>query len=286
MELLLDTVSNVFGGVMFLTLLASLLVIARGAESISEKAVPPTPLTTTKLAKTVQLEIQDLGRSLKTLREVSMRLDGDGKTTDKLQQRRQQVERELKLQAELTRRAKQQANAESKLENQKDEISQSKDEQTELKNRLVDEQETLFERRKAASRKVFFRALRRDLRPEAVLILRYGRAYVLNKSPQSAGFNTDDFFVIESSRQSTTITPKPHRGTVIAPPSAKKLIQGLKRKFPAGKFKVAIAVWGDTFEEFNIMRDELIHGGYTYRTLPMKPDGVLQFGFVENPLAQ
>ena len=36
LDLLLDTVSNVFGGVMFLTLLAALLILSRGATSVDE----------------------------------------------------------------------------------------------------------------------------------------------------------------------------------------------------------------------------------------------------------
>lgn len=266
LELLLDTVSNVFGGVMFLTLLAALLIIARG----TAPSEPETPIESTpRPASTalVDAKVRQTMAAIRAQQETKQQLDPDGTLMAK-SDRLRSLEQTLSLarrHASRTDHAKeeQQKALEDQLANQS-EIQQQIDD---IKRQLAEQAESVSAIRSDSERTVEFRQLSRSMTDEAVVLLRYGRWYMLQNSP-TGGVNRDDFFVLQHDRSLTRVTPKPHRGAAVSEATLEDLTTRLKAKFKPGQFHVLIAVWNDSFSEFNQVKDAVKAAGYTYRTLP------------------
>lgn len=266
LELLLDTVSNVFGGVMFLTLLAALLIISRGTAP-KETAVevdPPEVVTSTVL---VEAQVRQAAAAIQALKATRKNLDPDGTLMSKTERLRslQQTLALAKRHADRTNDAK-----EKQQQALKDQLAS----QDELQDQIDDIQEQIAQQeaeirsvRKQSERTVEFRPLRESMTDEAVVILRYGRWYMLQDRPD-AGINRDDFFVLQHSRSLTRVTPKPHRGSPVTEQSLDDLTGRLKAEFSTGEFHVLIAVWDDSFTQFNELKDAVKAAGYVYRTLP------------------
>ncbi|QDV83880.1 hypothetical protein [Stieleria sp.] len=266
LELLLDTVSNVFGGVMFLTLLAALLIIARGtAPAEPDDAVEERPVPVS--AVLVEAKIRQTAAAIQAQQEIMRQLDPDGDVMAK-SDRLRSLEQTLSLarrhagRTDHLKEAQQQA-LRDQLANQSELEQQIAD----VKQQIADQAATASAIRTQSERSVEFRPLSRSMTDEAVVLLRYGRWYLLQTGP-SEGVNRDDFFVLQHSRSLTRVTPKPHRGSPVTSQSLSDLVTRLKAEFKPGQFHVLIAVWDDSFSEFNPVKDAVKAAGYTYRTLP------------------
>ncbi|MFK8113018.1 MAG: hypothetical protein AB8B91_12500 [Rubripirellula sp.] len=266
LDLLLDTVSNVFGGVMFLTLLAALLILTRGAEAIVEPEVvvePPTP-TDDRLTA---LEIQQASTAIASQQQMLDRLDPDGQIADKVDRlasinetialAKRQVRRAGASVAQRQQALQDQVAGDSELEQQIESLQQA----------VVEKTKQVNDARSESERTVRFRPLSRSQSIEAVVLLRYGRMYMLHQGPFSGSINRDEFYILESKGGVTSITPKPHRGAIVNAKTISKLMTKLTRSFPARRFHITIAVWDDSFTEFNPLKDALSSAGYRYRTL-------------------
>lgn len=265
LELLLDTVSNVFGGVMFLTLLAALLIISRGTAPKESEADERAPRKPSRVL--VDAKIRQMAIAIEALKRSQERLDPSGKTMADAQRLRS-----LKETLSLARRhAGRTDNAKEKqrdaLEDQLAGHSELEEQIETVKQEIRQVAEHVNAVRSQAERTVEFKQLSRSMTDEAVVILRYGRWYLLQQGPND-GVNRDDFFVLQRSRSLTRVTPKPHRGSPINKRSLGELTDQLVAKFEPGRFHVLIAVWDDSFSEFNPLKDAVKAAGYTYRTLP------------------
>ena len=266
LELLLDTVSNVFGGVMFLTLLAALLIIARGTAppEPEETVVQQTEPTSTVL---VDAKVRQTAAAIKAQKLTKQRLDPDGNVA-KQAQRLKSLEQTLSLARRHSNRTddakqKQQQTLQDQLANQ----SEIEKQIAEVKRQITEQAKSVNSMRSDSERIVEFRPLSRSMTDEAVVILRYGRWYMLQNKP-TGGVNRDDFFVLQHSHSLTRVTPKPHRGAVVNDRSLAELTDRLKAEFSTREFHVLVAVWDDSFSEFNALKDAVKSAGYTYRTLP------------------
>jgi plasmid stabilization system protein ParE len=150
----------------------------------------------------------------------------------------------------------------------------------ELAEKLASQQESLAKAEQVGRRSVAFRPLEMSSSTEAILVLRYGKVYIFQNSAMSTSYNREDFFAIGTSDGLTSITPKPHRGVAITPESAATLTANLRRNYPPHAFHITIAVWDDSFGEFNPLCDALQNVGYRYRTIPCDDKAKLSFGSV------
>ncbi|TWU05760.1 hypothetical protein [Stieleria varia] len=269
LDLLLDTVSNVFGGVMFLTLLAALLILARGSSSVdepeSEQSIETTkPVNTTLL----EAEARRTAVALETQKRMLERLDPDGSLSEKVQ-RLSSLESTLMLARRHARRAdgKLDSQEQARLDQQAAE-SDLEGQIEALEKEIAEQENQAKQMRSQSERTVQFRPLTRSQTGEAVLLLRYGRWYSLLTSEDPGSLNREDFFLLRDSGGVTRVTPKPHRGHPVNDASLSQLTMFLKANFSNQQYHVVIAVWDDSFTEFNPLKDALVESGYQYRTLP------------------
>jgi hypothetical protein len=267
LDLLLDTVTNVFGGVMFLTLLAALLVLSGGRAAVVEPEIDTPAVDDQVLAKLVAAETRQTASALQAQQKTLARLDPDGSIAAK-------ADRLKSIRETLTVARRQQRRAGSAVDNRQQELEDQQANQSDLEDQIAELQQAVTEKseqvnqiRAASERTVMFRPLSLSRSMEAVVILRYGRWYLLYEQARGSRVNREDFFILESEDAVTTITPKPHRGHPVSSTSLGQLVQNLNRNFPARQFHITIAVWDDSFAEFNLLKDALAESGYQYRTL-------------------
>ncbi len=286
LDLLLDTVSNVFGGVMFLTLLAALLILSRGSAPIEKPEEAPPPQVHEEIdARLVQSQTLQTASELEAQRKMLARMDPDGTMAAKAEQLQS-----IRQTVSLARRQVQRAGSavtdrRGELEDQQAQQSDLQEQIEQLKKEIAEKSEEMNELQAGSERTVLFRPLTMSRTMEAVMILRYGRWYLLYNGPHGE-LNRRDFFVLPSEESVTTITPKPHRGNPVSAASLNQLTKKLKQLFPSRQFHVTIAVWDDSFAEFNPLKDALTASGYRYRTIPCDSSSRLTNQAAVDPFVQ
>ncbi len=289
MELLLDTVSNVFGGVMFLTLLAALLVINRGGAAIAEKALETESAIPSEYERQQQLlksqreamEIETLDFSIHQQQAMLAELNPDGDAAS-------QAQRLAELQADVasTKRhvqnLQQQELAQTEsLQEQKAALLETQSKHDQLSQAVAKSKAELNKLQAASQRSIEFRPLRRSDKREATLMLRYGRIYRLLETPESSDFYLADITVLKI-LGTTTVAPRRGGGQPATPDSIARTVGLLTKHFPADRFNASVAVWDDSFDKFNELKNALINANYEYRTMPSTDDTVLSMGDVRS----
>lgn len=277
MDLLLDTVSNVFGGVMFLTLLAALLVISRGGKALQQPITHPIdPITTLDPSLTIQaidLQLAELDFTLESQARTLETMTPDEKIEEKI------VELD-RLHRELQTIAVQSASESSMLEIEMAAKNQTVSSQAVLQRQLellksqVKEKEVALERiEEKSSRKITFSLLHNTLTQDVVLLLRDGKIYQFQTSP-TLEVNFDDMTELRDG----VYIPKKAAGRTTTPAVVNDVVKRTVASFPPNRYHVSIFVWDDSFSAFNPLRNALVDAGYQYRTVPCTQDSVLSRG--------
>jgi len=292
LDMLLDTISNTFGGILFLTLLVALLVHfneskiqERQTQSISNEEL--TALSKALEKKTASLE--SFRRALKTQSRTLAQFKPDQSSRlieEILKLRRKKntlVQKRIDLAVKFSRQRK--ANAE--LDGELQEVG-SRHEQAQLDEaRLLEELRAEVRKR---TRKAGLPALRATKKREFAIVMRYGRLYFLYASElakQLGSLNYDDFVVLTGEESTIHVTPKPYAGFAIN--ESENLDDLLKQKLvnvDAKEMYLGIAVWEDSFASFTHLRNALVELGWEYRLIPVEQVGIITETHTENPLVQ
>jgi hypothetical protein len=296
MDLLLDTVSNVFGGVMFLTLLAALLVINRGGKAISENLTKqPPPLSAIEIealelrARKTELQIVDLETALTQQRALMISLDSEGNSKAKIEKLKQAQSTLARIRGETEALEQQERVNGEQLKIKSAEFEQKKMVIGKLDEAIEKHQEELAELEKSSQRGIEFRPLRAATTGSATVMMRYGRLYLLKDDPDDDAFNIRE---IETrggglfGGDRVFFYPKPGGGSPVTTESINELVRRLKKNYPSREFHVGIAVWDDSFGEFNAFKDAIVSSGYEYRTLPADESAAFSFGSLEDSMVQ
>jgi hypothetical protein len=291
LELLLDTISNTFGGVLFMAILIAILLQMSGKPSGSQEEQPEIPQ-----AELIALK-QQLDAAIAERAALQEALKTQAATRDELRQEdlQPQVETLAALRAE---RDELQA---KKLE-QLAAISQSQVKVNELSEQIsaLDEQLAKARREAAAARAALKSEIesrtrattlpktRRSAKRELALIARYGRLYfIYNYSgPWSRTLNLEHMVVVDEDGSSRTLTPKPYAGLPLKDDGFKQELARRLKQHPARDWYVAAAVWSDSFAEFAHLRAALVELGHEYRLLLMRPGETLGESSIPNPVVQ
>jgi len=292
LEMLLDTISNTFGGILFLTILVAILVQFSGTKARKAQSENPTTKTITELRDTLAQktdQLQSLKRALNTQNHTLADFKPD--------QNKAIIHKILSLRTskrELERQRVELATQVSKLENVNAELDdQLQQTGSHLKQARQDEkrlQEQLQAEMQKRTRMARLPALRATQKREFAAILRYGRLYFPYATEQAKllkSLNYHDFVVLAEDRSTIRITPKPYAGLVI---DASNNLDAVLGKRLAGLDRdtlyLAVAVWEDSFADFMYLRNSLVQLGWEYRLIPLKENGVIVESNVGNPKVQ
>jgi hypothetical protein len=277
LELLLDTICNTFGGVLFIAILVVLLLQQAGSGPAHETAVT-VPLS--------PVELQDLTLRMESAADELARLrqNRDSQNTviqnfapeairQLLAARDAAALRQESLQTVVDQLLLSNTELVTQIETLAAENEATREELDAARARFLAAESKLEEARQARVQVARLPVLRSAFgKQEIGIILRYGRLYVWHKyGPDQVrlGLNTDEFIVVSEDGDGLVTRPKPTAGVVLdeTPASQAAVKRVLQRFNPRTSYLVVIAR-PDSYGEFQFVRDRAIEMGMEYRLMP------------------
>lgn len=278
LELLLDTICNTFGGVLFIAILVVLLLQQTSRRPPGEAPSQEPPVSPEALralsaelasvtAQTARLRAtrasqeeltsafapQEVRAAITTRNELSAEEDALRTKVDELQA----ANASLAAEVEATRSANAQVQA-----TLQDAVQQRESLQAALQRERKGREQT--------ARLPVLRSA--GLKREIGVVLRYGRIYVWHRYDAAynrLGLNTDDFVVVDEAGESLVTSPRPLGGVPLdgTAGSQAALRQMLLRFNPRTCYFAAI-VRPDTYGHCQHFRDAALQLGFEYRLMP------------------
>ncbi len=305
LELFLDTICNMFGGILFIAILVAIQIrqttdavaekSALSPEEIAELQMNLTALTTEIESATVLREtIKKTMTQPSTEEELRKREEFDQLTDakDEAVQEQTQLLSELlaieketvdleKKNQEIDRRLLAAQNLETallrELQTQKDEnqhLEQTVEEMQEKIERLTDQsaiKELLAqERQENANRqeKLYLPKLHATQTTETdSWVLRYNRLYDVTQRDDFTGVITNELGV-----------PKSDRGMMVDAPDFSQQFEQVLQTLDKNRQTVTVLVYGDSADSFYKVRDIIIAAGFEYVLLPSSDDAAWTLG--------
>lgn len=273
LDLLLDTVCNTFGGVVFIAILMVMMLESTTARPVEQSESPEVAQQLALELQAARHERDELQASLATQQEL---IDEFSTATlrDRIAQRDQLRQQRDAQQAEVTRQ--QQSN-----QRQEDDLTRRQEDQAELARQLARarnrarELEEQIEREQQSRQQSVDTPVSRIAggRPEVGLILRYGRMYVWHRwapDGRRLGLNTDDFVVVGREGDEVVTAPRPGGGIKLndQPQTAAAIRQRL-RGFAPQEFVMTLIVRPDSYRECRCLRSVLKAMGFRIRLILM-----------------
>jgi hypothetical protein len=292
LELLLDTICNTFGGVLFMAILVIILV-QRTGESIDRNSVAGTEaqVSSTLRSKLEQrkAELQSLQRAFQEYRTTL-----SGLATDKSAEQARQVLNLREEVGELTSRRVESVQrvvglneASTKLERQRQSTATDLELIRKEARSLTD---TLERERTNRNRTVNLPMLRSTSKREFPLILRFGHLYfpfIAETGLAKRKSNLDDFVILDDQGPVIRVSPKPYAGLVVT--DRDELLDALRRRINSldkDSVYLAIGVWEDSFEQFQQLKEVVVKLGFEYRLVPIAGGEFIQESQVKETLVQ
>jgi len=278
LEMLLDTICNTFGGVLFIAILVVMLLQQSGRKSESAQTSSPqvTPDEVDRLSQQLD-EMQAEEARLRPILESQLSLVENFATDDireLLSRRREMIANESALRDKVvdleTVNAKELAqNARLRKENTEaiEENQRNKERLKDLKS-MLDEQR---EKRTTEARLPMRRTT--GIRTEVGLVLQYGRLYQWHRYDNNGvrlGLNTDHFVVIGNESGALITTPNPAAGIPLdGSDSSRRELRRLLGRFKPSEAYLTPIVREDSYAAFAEFRDTALEMGFNYRLMPV-----------------
>lgn len=291
LDLLLDTITNTFGGVLFLAILVSLML--RHVGKASSQAVVADPMTAVEQVD-AEAKIERLQAEMQSILAELNRLPANDpdvailrEELEKIvQQIEEQVTSEAEALAEIVEIQRSVAEIRRKLSQIAEDLEKAEEQASETRSEL----ETLESESVELARAAIELEEQINTTPEQVtlqkpvmaptefpqvgLYLRYGRLYMMHQWSSDLvrqGPNREHFF-IEDKEDTLLATPIPGAGVVIDSADFPGTIARWLEPFRPGEWVVAIVTHEDSFKGFQAVKAELVRAGYKYRPYPVTPD--------------
>ncbi len=272
LELLLDTICNTFGGVLFLAILVCVLLRNTSRFEVHQVQASPTEslllqermaqLSSERNALEQALSQQAVfAKSYAHPEKIAMLQQAASleRTYKDLRVRKMHLQRELdQIRADREGKAAQDAQTQRDLRAARSAL--------EAVRREVEDQLD------ARTQDLQLPRLRMSLKNERGVIVRYGRIYVWHRynslgSPVSV--NTEDFLVLQDKGSHLLTTPKPYAGTIITAKNTDNLRSRLLQ-FDSRRHYLTVVVWPDSFDDFQLLKSLIVKMGFEYRLMPMR----------------
>jgi len=293
LDLLLDTICNTFGGVLFIAILAAILLQAtHDKKQNHQEEEKPNQEQLTQLQLELDAALSELdslriaadiqAKQSKVLKADDERGDRDELDRTMADRNALALERVQLLQSMATRQTEINS-IQAELDSLDFELTGKEQEVSDLKTGLKTEI-------KSRSRNAKLPQARRTLKQEVALIIRYGRIYFIYKTSRLGAIrelNTEEFVVIGEDVEYFSAIPKPYAGILIDESTEfrRKLNNALKH-YESNRHYLAVGVWEDSFKEFANFKSAIVDAGFEYRLIPISKGGALVEGNIGTPLVQ
>lgn len=296
LELLLDTITNTFGGILFIAILLSLLLrtTSKTIESAEAHSKPMSALEQVDL----ESRVADLQQEAETLRQrVSAATDpgesdGDDSMLGKLSAAAAAVEASVAERAEAVRNTLTYQREAATAAEQYEELEQDR---KSVDKRLADAENKLAAAQEEAARlaqsaleidrepeateieqTVSLPSLRPSTKREVAIYVRFDKIFMMHawRNGERLGPNTDQFVIVplpDGDVVRQVARPKPAAGMPVSSKTISADLRRLLQAFPPDRFVVSMVVFEDSFDVFQLIKAAIVRNGYEYRPIPLRP---------------
>ncbi len=278
LELLLDTICNTFGGVLFIAILVVLLLQQAGGGNveplIAEIAEDELMAQSQHLTSLINELTRLRANSESQLATVS-RFASD-ETQELIAQKKDLESQRDRLQAQvdalLLENAKRAADV-GKIEADNREVQKNLEK---AKSAKRDAETQLDADRKTRVTEARLPQVRsKDFKREIGFIVQYDRLYLWHEYDSvndRVGLNTRDFVIVGEESGGLVTTPKPSGGIPLDESEfSKSAVRRLLRQFDPSRCYLSPIVRPDSFDSFQYFRDQALELGFNYRLMPVAP---------------
>ena len=291
LDLLLDTICNTFGGILFISMLVVILVNA-ASQDVSSSL--PT-----------QVDHQRLVESRRQLSDMTIKLDSLRRAVRQTEQLRdrftdaegQAVIDDLQVLQDTTELLHETRDASlGELAETQELINETARETARLRVAMRNAQQDLAATQRQLESEVALRSRTSKLprqktttRQQAPFFLKAGRlcSYANVDSRGNLSRNETEVRLLEEGGK-TFAVPVGGAGLMFKPDGSN--VDEVTRRlepFYESKYFIAIVVWDDSFEQFQIIKDAAVRGNYEYQLIPMSRDEKIYIGeAVDQPTVQ
>jgi hypothetical protein len=304
LELLLDTITNTFGGILFIAILLSLLLksSSKSAAEATSRALPMSPVEQAEL----ESQVADLQQKVESLQQriASAPHPADSQAEDSdlgklsaaaaaleqaVAERAQAIKNTLESQREAATATEQiemmekdRKSIEETLAEAEHRLTAAREEAARLAQAAVqiDRQQEATEIEQTVS----LPSLRPSLKSEVGVYVRFDKIFMMHKwrNGERLGPNTDQFVIVPlpaevGARQ--VARPKPATGKDVSAATIDEDLRQLLKSFSPDRFVICLAVFEDSFDVFQLIKAALVRNGFEYRPMALGPgDSIVDSG--------
>jgi hypothetical protein len=279
LELLLDTICNTFGGVLFIAILVVLLLQQTGTGPAMEIATPAIPVSPVELQQ-LTLRMDEVADELARLRQNRDSQDAVVQTfaPDAIRQlmatRRALNGRQDELQAEVDRLLATNTKLVSEVETLGIENDAVRSRLEESQMQLKAAEARLQQERQSRVEEIRMPVVRSTFgKQEIGVVLRYGRLYVWHRygpGQVRLGLNTNDFVVVEDLKDGLITSPKPTAGIALnTSAESQAAVKRVLQQFDPRLSYLVVIARPDSYDVFRHLRDRALETGFEYRLMPV-----------------
>ena len=296
LELLLDTITNTFGGILFIAILLSLL-LQSSSQTAREAASQVEPMSAVEQAQ-LESRVADLQQEVENLRRrvAAAPQPGDSQAEDselgKLSAAAAAVEAAVAKSTESIRNTlesqREAATATEQFEMLEQDRKSVKEQLAEAEHRLAAAQEKAAKLAEAAlqidrpqgpteiQQTVSLPSLRPSLKTEVSLYVRFDKIFMMHlwKNGVRLGPNTEQFVIAPTPSEDgvrQVARPKPATGKDVNAATITEDLRRMLQSFPPNRFVVSVIVFEDSFDVFQLIKASIVRNGYEYRPIPLSP---------------
>lgn len=293
LELLLDTITNTFGGILFLAILVSLLLQSASPNTEEAAASTNTPLSAAEQA-TYEVALEDLQDQLSRLQKRRHAADTPPTTPET-----KTDDEAAALAAEIAEACEDRARAGLETADHQRARSATLEELAQLDERRAASarrlEEAKRERADAAAEAESLVRLRDKLerssqassieqtagmptihetnKQQVAIYVRFGRLFLMHSWRNGSRMGPNPAYFVVTPGSPPVARPKPGAGIPIQTETIDAEVDKMLEDFPPGRWVVAIVVFGDSFEEFQLVKRSIVEKSYEYNPIPVKPGG-------------
>ncbi|TWU26774.1 hypothetical protein Pla52o_06290 [Novipirellula galeiformis] len=271
-DLFLDTICNTFGGIVFLAILLAIMIqnqsIVKSENNEGEHASP-------EQVRIAMAELEDASAQYKQLQmslaafpqSTSIVDDSELQTLTYIQsQLKEQLDTSINAETNASRMLAQtlEKNAEQRTENER--IPQQLDEATKQLNKAQADYASLAEAKQQTLR---LPRVRSSNMTSVLLLVRDGSLY-LAKMPAlfDQGFNSTQVSTKTNADKGIQVHPIPGAGWDLASGVAEQEFRNLIQDAKSQAYSMTIAIWPESYDEFEKLREQMIQQGVPYQLWP------------------
>jgi hypothetical protein len=283
LELLLDTICNTFGGILFISILVVILLNSSSrqiAETVSNQAVQEElQQWQEQLAQTDQA-LQTLEAAFREQEAIERQI-----VDPELRETMERLREAQRLQIEMGRQRREDlaqiTQARRDALDAQQQHAQLQQQKAETLRQLVQIRRELDQEIAARTRAARLPRLRETSRSEVVFFLSRGRLACYARVDAGGNLvpNPDEVSEERDAEGKAYIQPKAGKGITVDPNGGSAAdIDNRLRSLDSDQYYLAVFVMPNSFEHFQAVKERMVSNGFEYRLIPFPADGKVYLG--------